>query len=307
MKPTDFHVAMHVDSPLLNELVLAWAITWLDVVRDDSDWEILQRSVAQKQNSFASYLFPQMERHRLISIANLFFCLFMVDDLLDILEEKNEDYFLKFLSAEELALDKTEMSTIGFPIDRCYIKVMENYADKGWKAGFESVWDNYIAGLRWERQNKRENRSPSLDEYRRMRPHSSGAYIAIHLLRGEYGRQADGSGELEEAIARYIYLANDLVSSVKEQAIGDNHNEVLLLAGDHGMKAGKKLVEGELLGLRQNIRDLGDAISKKSPEGARWVEGLFLLLGGCLFWSQESMRYRDGKLGVSTNKFPKGR
>ncbi|WPR75235.1 terpene synthase family protein [Algoriphagus sp. NG3] len=307
MKPTDFPVAMHADSPLLNELVLAWANTWLDVVNDEADRKILQRSVAQKQNLFAGYLFPQMERHRLVSTANLFFCLFMIDDLLDVVKEEDEDSFLTYLSAGKLSLETTEMTFIGFPIDRCYQKIKEDYPGDDYKAGFESVWDNYIAGLRWERQNKRENRSPSLDEYRRMRPHSSGAYIAIHLLRGEYGRQADGSGELEEAIARYIYLTNDLVSSVKEQAIGDNHNEVLLLASDHGMEAGKKLVEGELSGLHRNIRDLGDAISKNSPEGAEWVDGLFLLLGGCLFWSQESMRYRDGNLGGGTNKFPKGR
>ncbi|WP_192348845.1 hypothetical protein [Algoriphagus sp. Y33] len=123
MKPTDFPMAMHADSPLLKELVLARAITWLDVVNDEADWEVLQRSVAQKQNLFASYLFPQMERHRLVSIANLFFCLFMVDDLLDVVEEKNEDSFLTYLSAGKLSLEITEMTFIGFPIYRCYQKI----------------------------------------------------------------------------------------------------------------------------------------------------------------------------------------
>nr|WP_192348846.1 terpene synthase family protein [Algoriphagus sp. Y33] len=130
-----------------------------------------------------------------------------------------------------------------------------------------------------------------------MRPHSSGVYIAIHLLRREYGGHKGDSKELEDAIAGYIYLTNDLASSVKEQAIGDYHNEVLLLSIDHGMKGSEESVQGRLSYLYKKINDIGISIGKNSQEGARWVDGLFLLLGGCLFWSQESKRYSNGKDG----------
>ncbi|MEB2782178.1 terpene synthase family protein [Algoriphagus sp. C2-6-M1] len=296
MKLPDFPVAVHTDSQMIDDAVLRWAETWLSNSDSEADWVILERCSVQKLNWFACYLFPMMEINKLDGIAKLFFCLFTLDDLLDLMDGEDAENFLEEMTNKKLEEGKFILSELGLPIDFCYAQVLEYFSDEDQKEEFKCIWSSYIAGLQWERKNRMESREPTLDEYQKLRPHSSGVYIAIHLLKGNMLDHTCDTRELESDIARYIYLSNDLVSVAKESGIGDLHNEVILLSHDYGLDVAARIVEGELIYLCKKIKQRGQLISQISEECKISVDSLFLLVGGCLFWSGESERYTDGEV-----------
>jgi hypothetical protein len=293
MSLLDFPAALHVNARDTDESVLSWAETWLITSDAETDWELLERCRIQHLNWFACYLFPQMEMKKLDGIAKLFFCLFTLDDLLDLMDGEDAESYLAEMTNNKLEEGKFILSELGLPIDICYAQVLEYFYDEDQKKGFQRVWDLHIAGLQWEMNNKRGKWRLTLEDYQHMRLHSSGVYIAIELLRGDILFYGDDTQELENDIARFICLSNDLISAPKERAIGDMHNEVLLLSQNHGEEVAEKMVKGELSYLYKKIMTSREVITQISLENKIWVDSLLLLLGGCLFWSRESKRYTD--------------
>lgn len=292
MNSLDFPVSINKNSPRMDMQILRWAKTWLKNSDGDADLGILKRCSVQKLNWFTCYLFPQLENSRLYPIGELFFCLFILDDLLDLMDREDAENFLSEMSTDKLELNSSLLSSFGLPVDACYLQVLERFPEKVWKEEFRSIWNNYIKGLQWESNNRKENRTPTLDEYQTMRPHSSGAFIAIHMLNAAFDRTNESKGLIID-VARYICLSNDLVSSAKEGAMGDIHNEVLLLSIEHGFEVAEKIVKGEISYLQKKIKNRGLLLRQTSEECKAWVDNLFLLVGGCLFWSWESDRYSE--------------
>lgn len=289
----DFPAALHVNTRVTDESVLSWAETWLVNSDNEKIWEVLERCRIQHLNWFTCYLFPQMEIEKLDGIAKLFFCLFTLDDLLDLMDSEEAESFMEEMSNNRLEEGKFILSELGLPIDICYAQVLGYFSDIDQKEGFKRIWNLYIAGLQWEMNNKRGKWKLTLENYQQMRPHSSGVYIAIELLRGDIHFYSHDTLELENDIARFICLSNDLISLSKEKAIGDLHNEVLLLSLTHGDEVAEKIVKGELSYLNKKIMKMSKVISQNSIENKIWVDSLLLLLGGCLYWSRESARYTD--------------
>lgn len=293
MNDINFHTALQINTRDTDESVLTWAKTWLVNDAGEIDLEMLERCRSQRLNWFACYLFPMMETNKLDGIAKLFFCLFILDDLLDLMDGEEAEDYLEEMTHSKLKEGRYLLSELGLPIDVCYEKVLEYFSDEDHKEGFKRIWNLYVAGLQWEINNKRGIWKLTLEDYQRMRPHSSGVYIAIELLRGDRGYYGYDTKELENDIARFICLSNDLVSASKEKEIKDMHNEVLLLSEVYGEEVAVKMVKGELAYLNKKIIKNSQLISEVSIEIKIWVDSLHLLLGGCLYWSSETERYSD--------------
>ncbi|PZX59348.1 hypothetical protein LV84_01379 [Algoriphagus ratkowskyi] len=286
----NFPSALHVKTRYTDESVLKWAETWLVTSDGNPDWEIIERCRVQQLNWFTCYLFPGMELNKLERIAKLFFCLFILDDLLDLMDDEEAEGFLQEMAHDQLIEGKMILTGLGLPIDTCYLDILECFSQEALKDRFQRAWNLHIAGLEWEMKNRRGKWKLTLEDYQYMRPHSSGVYIAIELLRGDILFNSD-TMELENDIARFVCLSNDLVSAPKERAIGDMHNEVLLLSEEYGEEVAIEMVKGELSYLQKKIRTSSILISQVSMENKIWVDGLLLLLGGCLYWSAETERY----------------
>ncbi|SFU19073.1 hypothetical protein SAMN04489724_0091 [Algoriphagus locisalis] len=293
MNDIGFHTALQINTKDTDDSVLTWAETWLVNDAGEIDEEVLERFRSQRLNWFACYLFPMMETNKLDSIAKLFFCMFLLDDLLDLMEGEEAESLLEEMTQSELKQGKHLLSQLGLPIDVCYEKVLGYFSSDNQKARFNHVWDLYVAGLQWEINNKNGIWKLTLENYQEMRPHSSGVFIAIELLREDRGYYLFDTNELENDIARFICLSNDLISASKEYQIADRHNEVLLLSEAFGQEEAVNRVMGELAYLNKKIIKSSQLISSVSKENKSWVDSLLLLLGGCLYWSGETERYAD--------------
>ena len=96
---------------------------------------------------------------------------------------------------------------------------------------------------------------------------------------------------MEQDIARYICLANDCASAEKERFNRDPINELLIR--EQYLDAGlvRSQVGRELARLERGILDQGQKLKNESAMAFSWVEKIMLLVGGCLAWSYENLRY----------------
>lgn len=246
MKRFHFPAALPVNTLEMDKSVLRWAQTCLVTGDGEPDWEVFDRCHEQKLYWLACYLFPRIEATKLEGIAKLFFCLLTLDDLLDLMDGEEAESLLAKMTVDKLEQGKFMVSGLGLALDTCYVHILEYFSDDDQKERFMHIWDLYIEGLLWEIKNKRGIWKLTLEDYQRMRPHSSGVYIVIELLRGNLPFYGNDTIELESDIARFIYLSNDLISASKEQSINDFNNEVLLISKGCGKEEAVKMVMGEL-------------------------------------------------------------
>lgn len=296
MKKHDFPIQLNPSNDLLNDRILKWA--WEKKLVADA--EELERLRTHKINSFAGYLFPEAKEEKLQQIMKLFLCLFVLDDLLDIEFGINQVEYLESLMVPgQSNFDlETRMGRLGFELSLLGIQFEKETAGISPEQSWREVWQNYLEGLQWEVLNKSLKKSPSITEYRIMRPHSSGVFLAIHLLKSRKVEEECDTQLLELTIARFICLSNDLASWLKESEVNDHHNELLLLRDFYGEKA-FAMVNQELEQLEKKILVLSEFLSSRSEDCSQWVSSLLHLVGGCMAWSNLTFRYMNGVNGKS--------
>lgn len=281
-----FPSALHRQTPRLDALVLRWA--WAGGIFENP--AELERCRLQKVNWFAGYLFPGEDTERLELVMKFFLGLFLLDDLLDACPDSDMMEFLEGLKNGEHLSDLHRVTALGQALLELHEAIGKAVLSPSWRTQWKYSWNSYLEGLQWELRNKEDRAVPRLEEYRFYRPISSGVFLAIHLLRNVDHTEYSDAESLENDIARFICLSNDLASFDKEQALGDFHNELIILGESFGEDTrGWALRELSLLQLR--IRKLGKQAEAKSESDRRWVESLFLLLGGCVSWTEETSRY----------------
>lgn len=297
MKNNKFPFRLNQSTDVLNRKILRWAWDKKLVV----DAEELERFRIQKINSFSGFLFPDASEEELNNIMKLFLCLFLLDDLLDTDYEFNQLEFLKSLSESDQAGFnlQTRLGKLGFELSLLSVQIDHDTVNHSCEQSWKEVWQFYLDGLKWEVLNKLNNTVPSLTEYQLMRPHASGVFLAIHLLKSNQVTEGCETQLLEQTIARFICLSNDLASWSKEEKINDFHNELLLLRMFYGEKA-FDILNMELGMLEKKIYSLSELLISRSEECRQWVDSLLHLVGGCIAWSNLTFRYEIGINGKST-------
>lgn len=290
-------VAVNCFTKDLDIKVLRWAFS-----RKIIQSKELQEIQVQKINYFAGYLFPQISEQRLAWIMKCFLWLFLVDDLQ---ERVSEEEFRSFIAS----LSFLEKGNGGFSEDPMVAAWRELRTEMSatyqadWLAKWDAYWASFLEGQLWEKANKSAEKVPELMQYRAYRPYLSGVFFAFQLLKGEYNPLPTcESKELEYKIARWICLGNDLISPVKELQSNDCHNEVILMALHSGanLLTVKNYLESEQERLGREINRLSLELSTQAPACHQWLEGLNLLMGGCVFWSDEvTLRYGSHLNGVA--------
>lgn len=252
----------------------------------------LERCRVQKVNRFAGYLYPRESKERLQPIMKLFLCLFLLDDILDY--EVNEEMvnILEDIRRHKIRIESRRIEILSNHCLKMHLLLKETMKTEILRQEWEEYWFQYLGCLQWELINKLERKAPNFIEYRMQRPHSSGVFLAVHLLRNEYSPRDCEAELLEREIARLICFSNDIASYNKELSIGDFHNELILIFGENnekalawGIKERKKIVH--------KIHSLSDLIRAKSNDCDQWIDHLHLMVGGCLFWGEESLRYQN--------------
>lgn len=281
-----FPSSLHIQAPTLDTQVLRWAWS-IGLFEEHAE---LERCRIQKINWFAGYLFPEESHEKLELIMRFFLCLFLLDDLLDHLEEKDAWSFLRGLRIRLTQSEFPRLKVLGAMLIQTHDLLGESGPSAVWRQEWMDVWNHYVSGLLWEMKNKSRNQMPSLEDYRYHRPSSSGVYMAIHLLRPSIHPTTCESELLEHAIARLICLSNDLASFDKEFAIGDFHNELIILRPSYGDQV-QAWANMEIRSVQKRIHVLATSVSLQSETCKLWVESLFLMVGGCSAWSEETSRY----------------
>ena len=290
-----FPSALHTGVRVLDEKVLHWA--WNTGLFEGP--AELERCRLHKINWFAGFLFPEEEAERLELIMKFFLGLFLLDDLLDITRNSAMMDFLEGMKTGNSMHDNSRIQILGTNLLQLH-KVMESYYTDSSSDRWCYSWLEYLQALQWEMRIKMEGIKPPLEEYRINRPKTSGVYLALLLIR--QGKDVGGciSELLEFTMARYIYLSNDLASYTKELAIGDPHNEIILLMESMGDIA-VAWVQQEVRQLRKRILGLADQVGSNFESCSEWISRLLLLAGGCEAWTAETSRYQNyinGKLGA---------
>ncbi|TDK42053.1 terpene synthase family protein [Algoriphagus formosus] len=267
--------------------VLRWA--WDSNLFESA--EELERCRIQKVNRFAGYLYPKESKDRLEPIMKLFLCLFLLDDILDIQVNSKMKSVLKAIKNHRMSLGNQRIDSLINESIRIHQQLMEDMDTDFLQKKWDEYWYQYISGLEWELSNRLEKRIPNFVEYKLQRPHSSGVFLAIHLLRNEHSPQDCQAEILELEIARLICFSNDMASYYKELSVGDFHNELILIFGKNNdlaltwaLKEREKIIE-KIFKLSSFFRSYSSACN-------HWVDHLHLMVGGCLFWGEESLRYK---------------
>lgn len=295
MNANFFPSALNTGTRVLDDKVLKWA--W-DAGLFESPAE-LQRCRIQKINWFAGYLFPQEQPERLELIMKFFLGLFLLDDLLDIVIDSPMIDFLEGMKNGNSIHPNSRLHSLGSELLLLHRVIEEEYAFPFVREQWNSSWLDYLEALQWEIRIKIDGITPRLEEYRINRPKTSGVYLAILLIRQGKDMRGCISELLEFSMARYIYLSNDLASYTKELAIGDPHNEIIILMESMG-DAAVTWAQQEVKQLRKRILLLTEQVCMNFGTCEEWIHRLLLLAGGCEAWTAETSRYKkyiNGNLG----------
>lgn len=292
----NFLVAVNLSTKALDIAVLKWAFSRKILMSHEE----LEKYNKEKINYFAGYLFPEISTGKLEWIMKMFLCLFVLDDQMD-KAPRSESRILIW------ALRTGNSSNFQAPFSHLYNAFAElNQTLPGkdnlhWKPVWDGHWSAFLKGLEWELDNKYFGKIPDLAEYKYYRPHLSGVFLALHFLKLDFEFVPSCASELlENKIARWICLSNDLISADKEEKTGDFHNELFLLSRISSKREAAKHMEKEISTLYWHIQHLQFEVVNKLPEYCDWVESLSLLMGGCAFWSNEvTIRYSTYLNGVS--------
>lgn len=295
MENFDFQVAVHQDTVKLDRDVLRWAFA-KKIIQSNSELEIYRK---EKINFFAGYLFPETSFEKLEWIMKMFLWLFVLDDRLDkeqLSISRSLIWGLKNNQSPTYAPPFSELFNVWRELDQS----SPGIANPEWKIGWNTHWSTFLSGMEWELNNKYYGKIPNLSDYKFYRPHLSGVYMALHYLKLDYDFVASSKSELlENKIARWICLGNALISAKNEEMVGDFHNELFLHSRIISGRKAKTHMENELQALFRHIQKLEAELLIESPDCNEWISGLNLLMGGCVYWSNDvTVRYGTYVNGV---------
>lgn len=295
MADYQFQVAVNLYTKELDEEILKWAYSKKVI----PSLKGIQRFKREKVNYFAGYLFPQASSSNLEWIMKVFLWLFVFEEL----QEKSHPREFRVLLWVLMKKKRTQnpfLLEYMFDVWKELMEVSPGKQNDLWLSEWESNWHAFLQGIEWETNNRVNHRIPKLTDYRYYRPHLSGVFLALQFLKlDQRTDESCISDLLEFKIARWVCLSNDLLSAEKEKQDGDYHNELLILSESVPFGLALNYLELELTKLYRHIESIKSTISQQSLACRNWIESINLLMGGCIFWSNEiTIRYESHINGI---------
>lgn len=251
---------------------------------------------------FAAYALPDLEKRQLEQVTKFFFCLHYLDELLQHCSYLEAMQFFhrweEYLFYEDL---DTPFCSLWYALDNV-LETMKNFSDQEWLDSLWSYLDDYLQARRWEYYTMKQGIIPGMNLFIMQHANASGIYLAIHFLKLNFPAKEYPLEWMEQRIARIICLSSDLRGFEYHKKSLDTHNELALrqihtgITDRQACRHGAGLLSFLFDGLLEMIKEYRN----ENKRLADWADSLLLLLGGCLYWSEENaLRYGTKINGLS--------
>ncbi|GHJ48830.1 hypothetical protein Cs7R123_61720 [Catellatospora sp. TT07R-123] len=177
-----------------------------------------------------------------------------------------------------------------------------------WQARFRDAWRDHVDGCRWEAEQVRAGRVPTLAEYLRQRPRYLGAHIAVVLTEAAHGVELPGRFDRDPLLRRavdagieLIAISNDLLSAEVELGQGSMLNLVPIVAAQESCsydaatdlllaRYGQRLADyrAAVAAVEAGLGSGGESVAVRAVAMAPGV-----WTSGQLAWSAGNARYSD--------------
>lgn len=251
---------------------------------------------------FAGYALPCLEPAQLDLVTRFFFCLHTLDDMLEecVYEEAMEFFYRweEYLFYQEF---DSPFSLVWCALDHA-LETIAVLSDEIW---LDTLWfylDDYLQAKRWEFCNKKEGIIPGMNLYVMQRSYGSGIYLATHFLKLNFPAEEYPVEWVEQRIARILCLSTDLSAFEFHRKTQSIQNELVLLQIHTGISDAQvcRHAAGLISLLFDSLLEIIDELKNENKSLAEWADHLLLLLGGCLYWSEENaLRYGTTINGMS--------
>ncbi|MFC5624568.1 terpene synthase family protein [Algoriphagus winogradskyi] len=250
---------------------------------------------------FAGYALPDLDKPQLEQVTKFFFCLTTLDDLLqDCFYEEAMEFFHRWEEYSFYQEFESPFSSLWFALE----DVLENMSDLSDQEWLDTLWfylDDYLQARRWEYYNIKQGIIPGMNLFTMQHAYGSGIYLAIHFLKLHFPAEEYPIEWVEQRIARILCLFADLKAFEFHGKTQSSQNELVLrqihtgISDAEACRHAVKLISilfDSLLEIIQEFKNENKTLSE-------WADRLLLLLGGCLYWSEENaLRYGTTVNGV---------
>ncbi|MET8797154.1 hypothetical protein ABZV91_12020 [Nocardia sp. NPDC004568] len=261
---------------------------------------------------------PQADRETIAIVADWMACNLVLDDLFDETEIGKDPVLLREFCDRVLvwlAEDGPVAEHDGSPFARAYTDLWTRTCARAspvWRRRFHEHFALFLNRCVWESGNRKNEVTPDVDEYLRMRACAFMPYIDLLELVARWEvpdhlYRTDTFGELNQALSDCVLWTNDLYSCEKEYALGDVHNLVVVLAAAEsiGLQRAAEIV-GDMIGERiDRFAQISEEIREVwAPECADPAVGTALAghIDNMRYWLSGQMQWRfETKRNTSTN------
>ena len=289
-------------SNALEKDAVNYPTTWIERFSVLEPGKLLQKIVASLFGVFIAKAHPKANEDTLRIVSDFATWLFIYDDRI----EKNDD--LK--TARALHTRTIEI------LKGCGVKEGDSEIVKGlndiverinkigppqlWKDRFIHNVESYCRATEWETQNRLDQRIPTLEEYKKMRPKFSGTKVMFDLIELVESTWISTDvfvteffKELRSIAADLVNWENDILSAANEFDKEDVHNLVFVLIRERkcsfaeAFAVATEMFNSKLARFEAIMKNL--IVYKKEVQV--YTRGIFDWLSGHHFWAKHTVRY----------------
>jgi Terpene synthase family 2, C-terminal metal binding len=288
----------------VQELTIQWIGSFGVIVEEP---EKIRKIKASKIGIFLGQCHPRAILRKLSVVADFATWLFLYDDWIENCKEKNEIQRLHARTVAILHGHKTNDSDISLAhglhdITKRINKVCQSSL---WKQRLIQDIQDYCEGTLWELANRQRHKTPSLKQYKKIRPDVSGTKVMfdfIELMEGISIPKEVFEGAYFKLMrllgANLVNWENDILSAQKEFLSGDIHNIVFVYREQYNLSFEEAFqrATADLKSDLEQFYNLLEQVPDFGPNNVavkKYLAGLKEWVAGHHFWAKESPRYKD--------------
>lgn len=290
-----------VNNKKRGEKIQKSTMKWIERFDIIPNERLRQKVSAASFGVFMSNVHPDTSLNRTKIIADFATWLFLYDDRieecndLDEIKKRHKRTLEIVIGAEVRDEDDALMKGLHDIMKR----IEKENPEEEWKARFIKDIALYCRYThRWEAKNRLEKRVPTLEEYNKKRPYTSGTLIMFDLI--EFAEKITLTEEefksrpikmLRKDGTNMVIDENDGCSAEGECLRGDFHNTILILMKEgYTVEAAMKKWHSSFL---KNIEHYKKYyyVDYESENVKKYNEGIMKWLSGHHFWAKQSPRY----------------
>jgi hypothetical protein len=277
---------------------------------------------ASRLGYLTAQIYPDASRERLLAVTYWFGVWTIFDDQLERLPDSREPEAVDTVAAAMLSWLAAEgPPRAGVPFEAAFGDAwawIRRHSSPAWQARFVGNTRQYLAGCRWEAENRRRGSVPDLKSYVQRRRRFGGIRMAMDL--SEFGGGYELAPhvhadpliqELLDVLGDLTLWGNDIYSVAVDREEGNVSNLVFVLQAEHGCDQVtatglvNEMLDGRLARLRQLEEGLPQWFAARGltaderADVSRYVEGVHTWISGNVTWSLENTRYRGAGRRIS--------